>query len=422
MNIKENIDRIRADFPILKREMSGYPLVYLDSCATALKPQCVIDEVVRYYTYLGANAQRGDYEMAAQVDFALDQARKTCQEFIHARRQEEIVFTSGTTEGLNLLALMITNQLLHEGDAILTCETEHASSVLPWQQAGGEKNIPVNFIEVDKVGRITPENVEKAFERYPNTKVVVFAQVSNVLGFNAPIKEIAKIAHAHGALMVVDGAQAVAHNAIDVQDMDCDFFCFSSHKLCGPSGIGVMYGKYDLLDKLNPVFFGGESNARFARTCDSLVLRRTPLKYESGTQPIEGALGMAVAMRYLMRLGLHDIHEYEWELKKYFLKRAEEELKDKIKIYNPLAQGGIVTFNVYDRGQLIFPQDMASFLSSKGIAVRSGQHCAKLMGEFLGVPGTVRASIYFYNTYEDIDRLVDAIKEATVEKCLDIFF
>lgn len=422
MNIKENIDRIRADFPILKREMSGYPLVYLDSCATALKPQCVIDEVVRYYTYLGANAQRGDYEMAAQVDFALDQARKTCQEFIHARRQEEIVFTSGTTEGLNLLALMITNQLLHKGDAILTCETEHASSVLPWQQAGGEKNIPVNFIEVDKVGRITPENVEKAFERYPNTKVVVFAQVSNVLGFNAPIKEIAKIAHAHGALMVVDGAQAVAHNAIDVQDMDCDFFCFSSHKLCGPSGIGVMYGKYDLLDKLNPVFFGGESNARFARTCDSLILRRTPLKYESGTQPIEGALGMAVAMRYLMRLGLHDIHEYEWELKKYFLKRAEEELKDKIKIYNPLAQGGIVTFNVYDRGQLIFPQDMASFLSSKGIAVRSGQHCAKLMGEFLGVPGTVRASIYFYNTYEDIDRLVDAIKEATVEKCLDIFF
>lgn len=170
------------------------------------------------------------------------------------------------------------------------------------------------------------------------------------------------------------------------------------------------------------MFFGGESNARFARTCDSLILRRTPLKYESGTQPIEGALGMAVAMRYLMRLGLHDIHEYEWELKKYFLKRAEEELKDKIKIYNPLAQGGIVTFNVYDRGQLIFPQDMASFLSSKGIAVRSGQHCAKLMGEFLGVPGTVRASIYFYNTYEDIDRLVDAIKEATVEKCLDIFF
>ena len=222
--------------------------------------------------------------------------------------------------------------------------------------------------------------------------------------------------------MVVDGAQSVAHQLIDVQDMDCDFFCFSGHKLCGPTGVGVLYGKYELLDKLHPVFYGGESNARFSRSCESLILRRTPFKFESGTQPIEGILGMAVAMRYLMRLGLHDIHVYETELKKHFLDRAEKELKDKIKIYNPHSDGGIITFNVYDKGQLIFPQDMASFLSSKGIAVRSGQHCAKLMGEILGVPGTVRASIYFYNTYEDVDRLVDAIKEATVEKCLDIFF
>ncbi len=422
MNIKEHIDEIRADFPILKREMSGYPLDYLDSCATALKPQCVIDEVVHYYTYLGANAQRGDYEMASQVDYALDEARKTVMKFINAKRKEEIVFTSGATESLNLLALMVTNDFLKEGDAILTAETEHASSILPWQQAGYAKKIPVNFIEVDQDGRITVDHVKEAFEKYPNTKVVMFAQVSNVLGFTAPIKEIAKVAHEHGAYMVVDGAQSVAHQLIDVQDMDCDFFCFSGHKLCGPTGAGVMYGKYELLDKLHPVFYGGESNARFARSCESLILRRTPFKFESGTQPIEGILGMAVAMRYLMRLGLHDIHVYETELKKYFLDRAEKELKDKIKIYNPHSDGGIITFNVYDKGQLIFPQDMASFLSSKGIAVRSGQHCAKLMGEILGVPGTVRASIYFYNTYEDVDRLVDAIKEATVEKCLDIFF
>lgn len=422
MNIKEHIDEIRADFPILKREMSGYPLDYLDSCATALKPQCVIDEVVRYYTYLGANAQRGDYEMAAQVDHALEEARKTVMKFINASRKEEIVFTSGATEGLNLLALMVTNEYLKEGDAILTAETEHASSILPWQQAGYTKKIPVNFIEVDDQGRITVDHVKEAFEKFPNTKVVVFAQVSNVLGFNAPIKEIAKVAHDHGAILVVDGAQSVAHQLIDVQDMDCDFFCFSGHKLCAPTGVGVMYGKYELLDKLHPVFYGGESNARFSRSCESLVLRRTPFKFESGTQPIEGILGLATAMRYLQKLGLADIHAYEWELKKYFLHRAETELKDKIKIYNPLSEGGIITFNVYDKGQLIFPQDMASFLSSKGIAVRSGQHCAKLMGEILGVPGTVRASIYFYNTYEDVDRLVDAIKEATIEKCLDIFF
>ncbi len=422
MNIKEHIQEIRADFPILKRTMSGYPLDYLDSCATSLKPQAVIDEVVRYYTYLGANAQRGDYEMSAQVDYAFDQARKTAKEFINARKKEEIIFTSGATEGLNLLALMITNQLLKEGDVILSTETEHASSILPWQQAGYDKKIPVNFIPLEEDGRLTVPNVEKAFQDNPTAKVVMVAQVGNVLGFTAPIKEIAKICHEHGALLVVDGAQSVAHMPIDVQDLDCDFFCFSSHKMCGPSGVGVMYGKFDLLEKLQPLFYGGESNARFYKSCESLVLKRTPFKFESGTMPIEGTLGLAVAMRYLKTIGLEDIHAYEIELKHYFLERAEKELKDKVKIYNPTSESGIITFNVYDKGQLIFPQDMASFLSSRGIAVRSGQHCAKLMGEILGVPGTVRASIYFYNTFEDIDRLVEALKEATVEKCLDIFF
>lgn len=422
MNIKEHIDEIRADFPILKREMSGYPLDYLDSNATTLKPQCVIDEVVRYYTYLGANAHRGDYEMSAQVDYAFEGARKTTKDFINARRKEEIVFTSGTTESLNILAMMITNQLLKEGDVILSSETEHASSILPWQQAGYDKKIPVNFIEPDELGRVTVENFKKALDENPTTKVVMLAQVSNVLGYTAPIKEMVKLAHERGILFVVDGAQSVAHQPVDVQDLDCDFFCFSGHKLCGPTGIGVLYGKFELLEKLRPVFYGGESNARFYRSCESLILRKPPFKYESGTMPIEGALGMAVAMRYLKTLGLEDIHAYEWSLKQHFLKRAEKELKDKIKIYNAPAENGVITFNVYDKGQLIFPQDLASFLSSKGIAVRSGQHCAKLMGEILGVPGTVRASIYFYNTEHDIDRLVDALKEATVEKCLDIFF
>lgn len=422
MNIEEHIDEIRAEFPILKRTMNDHPLDYLDSSATTLKPQCVIDEVVRYYTYLGANAHRGDYEMSAQVDYAFEGARKTTADFIHARRKEEIIFTSGTTESLNLLALMVTNQLLKEGDVILSVETEHASSLLPWQQAGYDKKIPVNFIEVDELGRLTVENFQKALEENPTTKVVMVAQVSNVLGYTAPIREMTRLAHEHGALMVVDGAQAVAHQVVDVQDLDCDFYCFSGHKLCGPTGIGVLYGKFDLLEKLHPLFYGGESNARFYRSCESLILKRTPFKYESGTMPIEGALGMAVAMRYLNRLGLKDIHAYEWKLKQHFLRRAEKELKDKIKIYNAKAEGGIVTFNIYDNGQLIFPQDLASYLSSQGIAVRSGQHCAKLMGEILGVSGTVRASIYFYNTIEDIDRLIDALKEATVEKCLDIFF
>lgn len=422
MNIEHNIEKIRADFPILKREMSNQPVDYLDSCATTLKPQQVIDEVVRYYTYLGANAHRGDYEMNAQVDYAFEGARKTMADYIHAARKEEIVFTSGTTEGLNTVALMVVKQLLKPGDAILTSETEHASSVLPWEQAGCEKGCPVKFMKLTEEGRITIENFKASLDENPDVKVVMVAQVSNVLGYPAPVEEMGQICHDRGILFVVDGAQSVAHMPIDVQKMQCDFFCFSGHKMCGPTGIGVMYGKFELLDKLTPVFFGGESNARYYKGCDTLILRKTPLKYESGTQPIEGVLGMAAAARYLKKIGLEDIHAYELSLKKHFLDRAEKELKDKIKLYNADSESGIITFNVYDKGQMIFPQDMASFLSSKGIAVRSGQHCAKLMGDIIDAPGTVRASVYLYNDINDVDRLVDAIKEATVEKCLDIFF
>ncbi len=421
MNISENIEKIRSDFPILKREMNGYPLDYLDNCATTLKPQTMIDEVVRYYTYLGANAHRGDYEMSAQVDHAYEGARKTTAEFIHAARKEEIIFTSGTTESLNMLALMITNQLLSEGDVVLSTETEHASSILPWQQAGYDKKISVNFIPLTKEGRLTIDNFKKALDDNPTTKVVAVAQISNVLGYTAPIKEMAKLCHERGILIVADGAQSVAHVPVDVQDLDVDFFCFSGHKMCGPTGIGVLYGKFDLLEKLRPVFFGGESNARFYKY-EALILKRTPYKYESGTMPIEGALGMAAAMRYLKKIGLEDIHEYELKLKKHFMERYEKELRDKVTIYNPDNGCGIITFNVFDQGKLIFPQDMASFLSSKGIAVRSGQHCAKLMGDLIQAPGTVRASIYFYNTIDDIDRLVEALKEASFENALDIFF
>lgn len=422
MKIRDHIEEIRSDFPILKRTMNGYPVDYLDSSATTLKPQCVIDEVVRYYTYLGANAHRGDYEMSAQVDHAFEGARKTAADYIHAARKEEIVFTSGTTDSINQLALMITNQVLQGGDVVLTTETEHASSVLPWQQAGLAKGVQVEFIDLTPEGRLTVENFKKALDQWPTTKVVMVAEVSNVLAYHAPVKEMARLCHERGILLVVDGAQSVAHVPIDVQDLDCDFFVFSGHKMCGPTGIGVMYGKYEYLDQLRPLFYGGESNARYYKACDSLVLKRTPFKYESGTQPIEGALGMAAAMRYLKKIGLENIHAYELELKAHFMKRWEKELQGKVKIYNPDARSGIVTFNVFDQDKLIFPQDMASYLSSKGIAVRSGQHCAKLMGEILQAPGTVRASLFFYNTFEDVDRLVDALKEASLEKCLDIFF
>lgn len=320
MDIKDKIYEIREDFPILKRKMCDHPLVYLDNSATTLKPKSMIDTVVNYYTYLGANAHRGDYEMSAQVDFAYENARKLTKEFIHARRDEEIVFTSGTTESLNILAMTITNTWLHENDVVLSTVAEHASSVLPWLEAGKSKNIKVEYIPLDEQGRVTVDNFKKAL--HDKVKVVALAQVSNVLGYEAPIKDIVRIAHEHGVKVVVDGAQSIAHLPVDVQDLDVDFFCFSAHKMCGPTGIGVLYGKFDLLEELTPVFFGGESNARFNK-CGKVSLKKTPLKYESGTQPIEGALGMAAAMKYINELGKENIHRYELALKHHFLEKSK---------------------------------------------------------------------------------------------------
>lgn len=421
MDIQKNIDEIRAQFPILKRKMNGFPLDYLDSSATTLKPKPVIDAVVNYYEYLGANAHRGDYQMSVQVDAAFEGARKIMQKYINAARPEEICFTSGATEALNEVAMMVVNDLLQPGDVVLSTETEHASNILPWQQAGFQKGVDVAFVPLNENGSFSLDNLKKMLDETENVKVITVAQVSNVLGFEAPVEEIGQICKERGILFVVDGAQSVAHLPIDVQKMNCDFFCFSGHKMCGPTGIGVMYGKYELLDKLWPSIFGGESNARFNKNGD-LILKKPPMKFESGTQPIEGAIGMGAAATYIESIGRENIHAYELLLKQHFLDRADVELKDKIEIYNRDSKSGIITFNVYDKGQLIFPQDVASYLSSQGIAVRSGQHCAKLMGDVVKAPGTVRASLYFYNNLNDVDRLIEAIKETTFEKVLDIYF
>ena len=411
-----DISKIRKDFPILTRKMSDKPLVYLDNGATTLKPQPVIDAVVNYYTYLGANAHRGDYEMSAQVDAAFEGARVRTQKFLNAKYKEEIVFTSGSSEGLNLVAMMVTNQLLHEGDVILSDESEHASSILPWMQAGKKKGTKIDYIPLDEDGKITVENFKSVLT--DKVKVVAIAMVSNVLGFVAPVKEIAKICHERGILLVIDGAQSTPHLDIDVQDLDCDFYAFSAHKMCGPTGVGALYGKKKWLDQLEPIFYGGESNARFDKTC-SLTLKETPLKFESGTQPIEGVIGMAAAMDYLDAIGKENIHAHEVELKEYFLEKAKA--LGNIVVYNENAKSGIVTFNVKDKDQMIFAQDVASYLNTFGIAVRSGQHCAKLLPEVLKTPGTCRASFYLYNTKEEVDQLIDALKNATVENCVSIF-
>lgn len=410
-----DVNKIRNDFPILKRTMSDCPLIYMDNGATTLKPQVVIDAVMNYYTYLGANAHRGDYEMSAQVDAAFEHARKIAAEFIHAPSAEQVAFTSGSTEGLNEIALMLIHQVLKDGDTILTDEAEHASSILPWMKA--EKKLNLGYIPLDEEGKITLENFKKVLN--PSVKVVCVAQVSNVLGFEAPIKEMAKLCHEQGTILIVDGAQSSPHLAIDVQDMDVDFFVLSGHKLCGPSGIGIFYGKKEWMDTLEPVFFGGESNARFYKD-GTVSLKASPLKFESGTQPIEGAIGMGAAMEYLMGIGKEEIHAHEWQLKQRFLEGIKA--LDNVIVYNAYAENGICTFNVTDHGKLVPAQDVASYLNTKGIAVRSGQHCAKLLPDVIDAFGTVRASFYLYNTLEEVDTLVENLKTATLENCVNIFF
>lgn len=410
-----DVNKIRNDFPILSRTMSEKPLIYLDNGATTLKPQTVIDAVVNYYTYLGANAHRGDYEMSAQVDAAFEGARKTAARFIHAQDPCEIAFTSGTTEGLNEIALMLMHQIMKDGDVVLTDEAEHASSILPWMKS--DKNIELNYIPLDEEGKITIENFKKVLT--PRVKVVCVAQVSNVLGFEAPIKEMAALCHQQDTILVVDGAQSAPHLDIDVQNLDCDFFTLSGHKLCGPTGIGLFYGKKKWMDLLEPVFYGGESNARFYKD-GQVSLKQTPLKFESGTQPIEGAIGMAAAMEYLMSIGKETIHEHELSLKHHFLEQVKN--LEQVVVYNASSESGICTFNVKDQGKLIPAQDVASYLNTKGIAVRSGQHCAKLLPDVIDAFGTIRASFYIYNTLEEVDTLVEHLKTATLANCVNIFF
>lgn len=410
------ISKIRNDFPILNRTLSGKPVIYFDNGATTLKPQPVIDAVVNYYTYLGANAHRGDYEMSAQVDSAYEGAREKARQFINAKEVEEIAFTSGASMGLNEIAIMVSGQLLKEGDIVLSDEGEHASNVLPWRVYAAKAGAKVEYIPLDEEGKITIENFKSVLS--DRVKVVSLAHISNVLGFEAPVKEICKICHEKDIIVVVDGAQAIGHLKVDVQDLDCDFYAFSGHKMCAPTGIGVMYGKRKWMDMLEPVFYGGESNARFDK-CE-LVLKETPLKFESGTQPIEGAIGLAAAMDYIDSIGREQIHAYEMELKHYFLSQVKD--LDNVIVYNKNSESSICTFNVTDHGKEIFAQDVASYLSTFGIAVRSGTHCAKMLPAILKTPGTVRASFYFYNTKEEIDVLVEALKTVTLENCIGIFF
>lgn len=408
-----DVKKLRKDFPMLEtKDKHGKPIVYFDNAATTFKPNQVIDSVVDYYKHDCVNVGRGDYDLTYELDMKIKDARESVAQFINAQ-SKEIVFTSGASAALNLIARGYGATHLKEGDIVLSDEAEHASNYLPWVKACEDTGAKLKHIPLEDGGKITIENVRKMMSE--KVKIISIAHISNVLAYVSDIKEIAKIAHEYGAILVVDGAQSTPHIEIDVQDLDCDFFAFASHKLCGPTGVGVLYGKYDLLQDMQPDTYGGGSNARFDM-CGNILLKDAPYKFESGTLPIEGILGLKSAIDYLMDIGMDNIHAYEMELKHYLVEKMKK--LDNVIMYNPDSESGVLTFNV--KG--IFAQDVATYLSDNGICVRSGQHCAKLLMDFLKTSATLRASLYFYNTKEEIDYFVEVLSKATPATCLDVFF
>jgi cysteine desulfurase/selenocysteine lyase len=408
-----DVNKIRQDYPMLSgRTMQGKPLVYFDNAATTFKPQTVIDAVVKYYTEQTANVHRGDYDLSYQISESYESARETVARFINAQPRE-IVFTSGASAALNLVAYGWGQKYLKPGDVILSTEAEHASNILPWFKAAEVTDAIFEYIPLAENGELTLENFKAAM--HSKVKVVTLANITNVLGYVAPIKEMAKIAHEYGAIIVVDGAQGVPHIATDVEDWDVDFLAFSAHKLCGPTGVGALFGKYELLQVTDPFMLGGGSNARFD-ICGNILLKNPPYKFEAGTPAIEAVLGFKAAIDYISAIGMENITNYEHELRAYLMAQIRD--MDHITIYNPDAATGIITFNVNG----IFAQDAASYINAQGVAVRAGNHCAKILMDMLQTSETIRASLYFYNTKAEIDHFVQVIREITLEKCVDLFF
>ena len=403
-----DVEKIRKDFPMLQNRPD---LLYFDNAATTYKPQQVIDAVTGFWTGYTANVERGDYETAVRADKAYDHTRDIIARFINCD-PKEVVFTANITASLNQAAFGVGRDL-QAGDVVLTTEAEHASSLLPWYRMEKEKGIKVEYIKTDKQGVVHIEDFKAAM--HDKVKVVCMAYVTNVLGSVQPIKEIAKIAHEYGALIIVDGAQSVPHRPTDVRDLDIDFLGFSSHKMCGPDGVGVLYGRYELLQKMEPVFLGGGMNARFYSD-GTIDYKNAPQKFEAGTPNIEGVIGLGAAAEYLMSIGMENILAYEKDLRAYFVEKMKK--LDNIEIYNPDNTSGPVTFNV--KG--VFSQDAAGYLGSKNICVRSGNHCAKILHEVIGTDQTLRASLYFYNTKDEVDRFVEAAGEITLESAIGIFF
>ena len=397
-----DINKVREDFPILSRTVYGKPLVYFDNGATTQKPLCVLDAMREEYLNVNANVHRGVHWMSQQATDLHEAARETVRKFINARSTTEIVFTRGTTESLNLVASSFTEGCMQTGDEVIVSTMEHHSNIVPWQLQEQRKGIVLKVIPMTDEGELQLEEYEKLFTE--RTKLVSVTQVSNVLGTINPVKKMIRIAHEHGVPVMIDGAQSVPHFAVDVQDLDCDFLAFSGHKVYGPTGVGVLYGKEEWLDKMPPYQGGGEmiEHVSFEKT----TFERPPLKFEAGTPDYVATHGLAKALDYVSALGMDNIFAHEQDLTHYALQQLRE--IEGMNIYGHAGDSGdaVISFNVGN----IHHMDLGTLLDQLGIAVRTGHHCAQPLMDRLGVLGTVRASFGLYNTREEVDALVSGIK------------
>ena len=386
----------RYDFPMLENN-----IIYFDNGATTFKPKCVIDAITDYYKNYSANAHRGDYTISYKVDVAYENSRKKIADFINADF-DEVVFTSGTTESLNMIAEGFFKYLLEPGDEILITKSEHASNVLPWFRLAKTNNCIIKYIELDETLHVTMDNVISAIT--DRTKVISIAGITNVVGDIRPIDEICKFAHANNIFVVVDGAQLVPHKHVDVKKSDIDFLAFSGHKMCGPTGIGVLYGKKEFLEKLQPINLGGGMNESFDNE-NEVYLKELPTRLEAGTPNIAGAIGLGAAVDYLSSVGMDNIENYEGRLKSYLIDKLIK--LPYVDIINLESDSGIVSFNIDG----IFSQDVAFYLNKYNICVRAGNHCAKILKNETGVKNSLRVSLYFYNTFEEIDKFIELISD-----------
>lgn len=405
-----NVQEVRKMFPILDQQVNGRSLVYLDSAATSQKPAKVIEKVEDYYRRYNSNVHRGVHTLGTLATDGYEGAREKVRSFIGAKSTEEIIFTRGTTTAINLVASSYGRANLGPDDEIVITPMEHHSNIIPWQQVARATGATLKYIPLKEDGTIDIKDVEKSVSE--KTKIVSVMHVSNVLGSINPIKDITKVAHKHGAVMVVDGAQSAPHMSVNVQDLDCDFYAFSAHKMCGPTGIGALYGKKEHLEKMEPIEFGGEM-IDFVGLYES-TWKELPWKFEGGTPIIAGAIGLGAAIDFLNEIGMENILEHEHKLVQYAISRIEE--VEGVTVYGPNKRAGVLTFNCDD----VHPHDVATVLDAEGVAVRAGHHCAQPLMKWLEVTATARASFYLYNTEEDVDAFVNALIK-TKEYFGDVF-